>query len=330
MSDAGKLPESAPRSARALLAAHGLRPKKSWGQNFLEDRRVIARIADAAALAPEDTALEIGAGLGALTRALGERAGRVIAVERDPDLVAVLQAEFPAGGGLRIAAMDALTIDFAALADEAGGGQGARSLVVVGNLPYQITTPLLFRLLRAAGQGLVARAVLMVQKEVAERIVAGPGRKSYGRLSVMVQQAAEVKILFHVGAGAFLPPPQVTSSVFSLVPRAQPLAPVRDAGLFAAVVRAAFAGRRKMLRRSLDAAFGEVLAGALAEAGIEGTRRPEELAVIEFGRLADALAARGAKPPLGAAAMDGDGEDGEGGEGGDEGGNTDSARDGEG
>ena len=111
----------------------------------------------------------------------------------------------------------------------------------------------------------------MVQKEVAERIVAGPGRKSYGRLSVMVQQAAEVKILFHVGAGAFLPPPQVTSTVFSLVPRAQPLAPVRDAGLFAAVVRAAFAGRRKMLRRALDAGVRRGAGGtALAAGGHRG------------------------------------------------------------
>jgi 16S rRNA (adenine1518-N6/adenine1519-N6)-dimethyltransferase len=312
VTDAGKSAVNHPRSARALLAAYGLRPKKSWGQNFLEDQRTIARIAEAAALAPEDTALEIGAGLGALTRALGERAGRVIAVERDPDLVAVLQAEFPAGGAVRIAAMDALAIDFAALVTEGAGPEGKRPLVVVGNLPYQITTPLLFRLLRAAAQGLVARAVLMVQKEVAERIVSGPGRKTYGRLSVMVQQAAEVKILFHVGAGAFLPPPQVTSTVFSLVPRARPLAPVRDAGLFAAVVRASFGGRRKMLRRSLDAAFGEVLAEALAEAGIEGTRRPEELTVIEFGRLADALAARGAKSPADPAGADADADtDGE-------------------
>jgi 16S rRNA (adenine1518-N6/adenine1519-N6)-dimethyltransferase len=265
VSGGGDSPERpAATSARALLAAHGLRPKKSWGQNFLEDRRIIARIADAAALTIEDTALEIGAGLGALTRALGERAGRVIAVERDPDLVAVLQAEFPAGGPVQITAMDALEIDHAALAGAAGG----RPLVVVANLPYQITTPLLFRLLRAAEAGQVGRAVLMVQKEVAERIAARPGNKTYGRLSVMVQQAAEVKILFHVGAGAFLPPPQVTSTVFSLVPRARPLASVRDAGLFAAVVRAAFAGRRKMLRRSLDADFGAWLNAALAEAGI--------------------------------------------------------------
>ncbi len=173
-------------------------------------------------------------------------------------------------------------------------------------MPYQITTPLVFRLLRAAEQGLVARAVLMVQKEVAERIASGPARKSYGRLSVMVQQAAEVKILFHVGAGAFLPPPQVTSTVFSLVPRAQPLAAVRDAGLFAAVVRAAFGGRRKMLRRSLEPAFGGLLAEALGDAGIEGTRRPEELTVVEFGRLADALAARGATAPGEAARLDAD------------------------
>jgi 16S rRNA (adenine1518-N6/adenine1519-N6)-dimethyltransferase len=294
------------RSARALLAAYGLRPKKSWGQNFLEDARVIDRIADAAALVPGETAVEIGAGLGALTRALGQRAGRVIAIERDPDLVAVLQAEFPDGAGpVQVTALDALEVDFEALARAAGG-----PVVVVGNLPYQITTPLLFRILRAAGQGQVARAVLMVQKEVAERIVSPPGRKSYGRLSVMVQQAAEVKIRFHVGPGAFLPPPQVTSTVFSLLPRARPQAAVDDQALFAALVRAAFGGRRKMLRRSLEPAFGAVLTEALAEAGIAGTRRPEELAVADLARLANALGARGARAPAsGDDAGDGGGDE---------------------
>jgi 16S rRNA (adenine1518-N6/adenine1519-N6)-dimethyltransferase len=146
----------------------------------------------------------------------------------------------------------------------------------------------------------------MVQKEVAERITARPGNKIYGRLSVMVQQAAEVKILFHVGAGAFVPPPSVTSTVFAVQPRATPRAAVTDAALFAALVRAAFAGRRKMLRRSLEPPFGAAAAAALEQAAIAGTRRAEELSVEEFGRLANALAALGAT--VGAAPAEGDDE----------------------
>jgi 16S rRNA (adenine1518-N6/adenine1519-N6)-dimethyltransferase len=284
-------------SARALLARHGLRPKKSWGQNFLEDPRVIARIVDAAGAAAGSPVVEIGAGLGALTRALADRDLRVMAIERDPDLLAVLQAELGDRRNLEIIAADALTFDFAAAAGRAGG-----PLTVLGNLPYQITTPLLFRILGAAAAGaVVGRAVLMVQKEVAERITARPGSKIYGRLSVMVQQAAEATVLFHVGAGAFLPPPLVTSTVFALVPRSSPRAAVVDPRLFAAVVRAAFGGRRKMLRRSLEPSFGAQLAPALDEAGVAGTLRAEQLAVEDFARLTNALTARGAHAPGGAA-----------------------------
>jgi 16S rRNA (adenine1518-N6/adenine1519-N6)-dimethyltransferase len=274
--------ERAP-SPRALLERYGLAAKKSWGQNFLVDRGVQARIVAAAALTGDDVALEIGSGLGALTGHLVAAAGRVIAVERDPDMVRVLRGEFGARPNLEIAAMDALELDFAAAAT-------ARPLVVVGNLPYQITTPLLFAITGAAARGqVIARAVLMVQREFAERVVAPEGSKTYGRLSVMVQQQAAVEILFHVSPGSFHPRPSVTSTVFRLVPRAQPLAPVRDEALFAAVVRAAFATRRKMLRRALAPAFGEAAGPALARAGIDGTRRAEELAVADFARLADAL-----------------------------------------
>ena len=287
-------------SARALLARHGLRPKKSWGQNFLEDRRVVARIVDAAQAAPGSPVVEIGAGLGALTHLLAARGFAVTAVERDPDLVAVLTAEFGAGGvtNVTIFPADALEVDLGSLAAAAG-----QSLTVIGNLPYQITTPLLFRVLGAAAAGqVVRRGVFMVQKEVAERITARPGSKAYGRLTVMLQQSADVKILFHVAPGAFLPPPQVTSTVFELVPRATPRAPVESPALLDAVVRAAFGGRRKMLRRALDPLGGEVLPGALAQAGLAGTERAEQLSVEDFARVTNALHAAGVKPAAGSPA----------------------------
>jgi 16S rRNA (adenine1518-N6/adenine1519-N6)-dimethyltransferase len=282
-----------------LLERYGLAAKKSWGQNFLVDRGVQARIVAAAALSAEDVVVEIGAGLGALTAPLLGAAGRVLAIERDPDMVRVLTGELGGRGNLEILAADALAVDFAALAARAG-----RPLVVLGNLPYQITTPLLFAILGAAARGqAIARAVLMVQRELAERVVAPPGGKSYGRLSVMVQQGAAVERLFHVGPGAFHPRPAVTSTVFRLVPRVAPLAPVRDEAMFAAVVRAAFGTRRKMLRRALAPAFGALVGPALAAAGIDETRRAEELAVSDFARLANALAERGAPLP-GAAGED--------------------------
>ncbi len=277
-------------AARELLARHGLRPKKSWGQNFLTDDRVIDRIVTSAGITPDDVVVEIGAGLGALTGRLARTGAQVQAVERDPDLVPILTRELEPFPSVRIVAGDAMTFDLESAARAAG-----RPLVVLGNLPYQITTPLLFRIV-AAGDA-IARAVLMVQREVAERIVANPGGKIYGRLSVMVQAFAEVKIAFHVGAGSFLPQPNVTSSVFSLTPRAQPKVAAADRAMFAAVVRAAFAGRRKMLRRSLEAGFACPASEVLAAADIAGTRRAEELSVDEFAAIARAMRASGAPVP---------------------------------
>ncbi len=274
-------------TARALLARHGLRPKKSWGQNFLVDPRVLDRIVAGLAPTAEDVVVEIGAGLGALTVPLAQAAGKVIAVERDPDLIRVLGEELLSRPNVQLSAMDALEFDFGAAALAAG-----RPLLVAGNLPYQITSPLLFAITDAAAGGkAIARAVLMVQREFAERMAAPPGSKTYGRLSVMVQQQAEVKILFHVGAGAFHPPPAVTSTVLSVAPRPTWLAPVRDPALFATVVREAFATRRKMLRGALAPAFGEGRAkGALGAAGVDETRRAETLSIQEFARLTEALA----------------------------------------
>ncbi len=275
-------------SARELLARHGLVAKKSWGQSFLVDQAAQARIVAAAAIEPDDSVVEIGAGLGALTTRLVEIAGHVLAVERDPELARILEQILAGRRGVEIAVVDALELDFAAAATR---GKASRPLVVVGNLPYRVTSPLLFAILKAAARGrVIGRAVLMVQREVATRLTAAPWGKDYGRLSVMVQQQAEIETLFHVGSRAFFPRPQVTSTVFRLIPRRTWLAPVRDETLFEVAVRAAFSHRRKMLRGVLAPAFGErVAAQALACAGIDGTVRAETLTVADFARLTDAL-----------------------------------------
>jgi 16S rRNA (adenine1518-N6/adenine1519-N6)-dimethyltransferase len=274
-------------TARELLARHGLSPKKSLGQNFLVDARVQERIVAAAALSAEDVVVEIGAGLGALTARLLGRVRKLIAIERDARLAEILRVELGAVPNLRIVEGDALDFDLAAAAREAG-----RPLVVVGNLPYVVTSPVIFATIAAAAGGqAVDRAIFMVQKEFAQRMLSPPGSRAYGRLSVMVQQAAAAEILFHVGAGAFLPPPEVTSTVVRLRPREQPLGEVSDGNLFELVVREAFGTRRKMLRRALEPAFGSASAlAALAAAGIDPTRRAEELSVADFARLAKALA----------------------------------------
>ena len=278
---------------RRVLARHGLRAKKSWGQNFLHDRSVHARIVAAAACTAEDVVVEIGAGLGTLTAALAAAEpppARVIALERDADMLHVLDAELGGEPRVTITAADAAAFDFVAASREAG-----RPLVVVGNLPYQLASALVVAIVHAGGA--IARAVVMVQREFAQRVVAPPGSRTYGRLSVTVQQHADARILFHVPPGAFHPAPAVTSSVMRLVLRSAPLAPVRDAALFDEVVKQAFSTRRKMLRRALEPAFGEeAVAHALAAAGIDETLRAERLSVADFARLTDALdAARGAR-----------------------------------
>jgi 16S rRNA (adenine1518-N6/adenine1519-N6)-dimethyltransferase len=280
---------------RRVLARYQLQAKKSWGQNFLCDRRVHERIVAAAAATAEDVVVEIGAGLGTLTLALAGAEPpprRVIAIERDPDMLRVLRGELGGATIVEIVEQDAVEFDYAAVSRQVG-----RPLVVVGNLPYQLSSAVLLAVARAGAA--VSRAVVMVQREFAQRVVAPPGNKIYGRLSVMVQQRAAARILFHVGPGAFHPPPKVTSSVLALTPRPGLLAPVRDYALFEQVVKEAFGTRRKMLRRALAPAFGAAVAEqALAQAGIDGTLRAEALGVAELARLADSmLVALEAAPP---------------------------------
>lgn len=267
---------------REVIARHGIAAKKSLGQNFLLDLNLTSRIARAAGDLTGTTVIEVGPGPGGLTRALlAEGAKRVIAIERDDRCIAALEeiaARYP--GRLTIVAADALSCDMAALAD----GETA----VVANLPYNIATPLLVGWLKAEPwPPWYGALTLMFQREVAERIVALPGSKTYGRLSVLAGWRTEAEILFEIPPRAFTPPPKVTSSVVQLTPRAAPL-PCHPAVLEKATA-AAFGQRRKMLRQSLKS-LGHDPAILLAAAGIDGTRRAEEIDVAGFVALANAAA----------------------------------------
>jgi 16S rRNA (adenine1518-N6/adenine1519-N6)-dimethyltransferase len=271
---------SAP-NARELLKKYGQRAKKSWGQNFLVDERTFEDIVHACEAGERDTVVEIGAGLGTLTWRLAERAGHVIAVERDRDMVEVLRAELGTHPRIEIAEANALTYDYAAAAERAGG-----SIVVAGNLPYQIATPILFRLLETRGR--IRTLVVMLQREMADRIVAAPDTSEYGALGVMIQMAGEVRMVRKVPAGAFVPAPRVNSAVIRVTPFAggKTRVPVCDEEKFSQVVHAAFGMRRKTLRNALRAIANEA---AFAAADIDPQRRGETLSVAEFARLTDAV-----------------------------------------
>lgn len=245
------------------MRASSHRPRKRFGQHFLRDPGVVRRIVEAVAPAADDFIVEIGPGEGALTRPLAERAARLEAIEIDRDLAAALAAE-----RITVHVADALEFDFGQLP------QGAR---IVGNLPYNISTPLLFHLARHAER--LRDLHFMLQREVVERMVAQPSTPAYGRLSVMLQARFRMQKLFRVAAGAFRPPPRVESAVVRLVPLAAPLD--REAPRFADVVRRAFSARRKTLRNALDLAPEE-----LAALGIDARLRPENLSPADYVRIA--------------------------------------------
>jgi 16S rRNA (adenine1518-N6/adenine1519-N6)-dimethyltransferase len=270
---------------REVIRRHGLAARKSLGQNFLFDLNLTERIARAAEPLADATVLEIGPGPGGLTRALlALGARRVVAVERDDRAIAALQdiaTHYP--GRLEIVAADALTFDPRPHLDRG-------PTRIVANLPYNIATALLVAWLSVEPwPPWYDRAVLMFQREVAERIVAAPGSKTYGRLSVLTQWRCEARILFDVNRSAFVPPPKITSSLVQLVPRPAP-APC-DRKLLESVTQAAFGQRRKMLRQSLRALGTDVVALAVA-AGLDPTARAEDISVEGFVALARALATR--------------------------------------
>ncbi len=257
---------------------HGAKhvPRKRFGQNFLVSPGVVAKILAAIAPQPDDTLVEIGPGLGALTAPLLDRLKHLQVVEIDRDLIARLKRDYP-GDKLTIHQGDALQFDFAALGER---------LRIVGNLPYNISTPLLFHLARFAGH--VHDMHFMLQKEVVDRMVSAPGGPEYGRLSVMLQYRYAMERLFLVPPGAFEPAPKVASAIVRMLPLPANALAARDESLFARVVTAAFGQRRKMLRNTLRELIGEA---DLAALNIKPTARAEELGVADYIRIADALAA---------------------------------------
>jgi 16S rRNA (adenine1518-N6/adenine1519-N6)-dimethyltransferase len=274
---------------REVIRRHGLSARKSLGQNFLLDLNLTARIARAGGSLDGVTVIEVGPGPGGLTRALlGEGAARVIAVERDERAIAALDevaAHYP--GRLEIVAGDALVFD-------PRPHIGTGPVRIIANLPYNIATALLVRWLSVdPWPPWYDSLVLMFQREVAERIVAAPGNKSYGRLAVLAGWRCEARIVFDVHPSAFVPPPKVTSSVVRLTPRAAPLPCDRRA--LERVTEAAFGQRRKMLRQSLKS-LGRDPQALLAVAGIAETARAEEIPVEGFVKLAQALGAATTAP----------------------------------
>jgi 16S rRNA (adenine1518-N6/adenine1519-N6)-dimethyltransferase len=270
-------------SAGALLSKHGLHAKKSWGQNFLVDERAYRAIVGALELSPGEWALEIGAGLGTLTARIAETGAHVVAVERDRDLCALLRAELGERETIELHEANALTFDYEAIARRA-----EKPIAVVGNLPYQIASPILFRLLETPRA--FRRIVVMLQKEMADRIVSPPGQGAYGALSVMLQQAGRVRIVCRVRAGGFLPPPKVDSAVVEVVPYPDGKVKLADAARFSRVVHAAFQMRRKTLRNALaPLATREALAVAFSAASVDPQRRGETLSVEEFAALSESL-----------------------------------------
>jgi 16S rRNA (adenine1518-N6/adenine1519-N6)-dimethyltransferase len=267
------------------------RAKKRFGQHFLTDPRILSRIADGLAITPTDTVIEIGPGRGALTEALLSRAGRVIAIEVDRDLVPILRSRWADDPRLMVVEGDVLEQDLGALANG--------PFLLAGNVPYNITTPILFHALTRPRP---ARAVYLVQLEVALRAAAAPNDEAFGALSVNLQAVAQVELLFRVPAGAFTPPPKVESAVIRVTPRLDPVIEADEEEPYRLMVQGAFGLRRKQLKRvvrtlwSLDA---EQAGGVVDRAGLDPEARPETLSPSDFAallRAARTVAGVGAVP----------------------------------
>ena len=260
--------------------------RKRFGQNFLHDAGVIDRILRAINAKAGDRLLEIGPGQGALTEGILHSGGQLDVVELDKDLIPILNQQFAGMSNFNLHQGDALKFDFNTL------GAAPRTLRVVGNLPYNISTPLIFHLLKNAE--LIRDMHFMLQKEVVERMAAGPGGGDWGRLSIMVQYHCRVEHLFNVGPGAFNPPPKVDSAIVRLVPHETLPHPAKDHRLLERVVREAFNQRRKTLRNTLKALLSNA---EIEAAGVDGSKRPEQLDLAAFVRLADKLSEQAVAAP---------------------------------
>ena len=273
---------------KALLARHGFRFSKSMGQNFLIEGWVPRDIAEASGADSGCGVLEIGPGIGPLTVQLARRAGQVAAVELDRALLPILSETLAPCRNVTVIPGDIMKLDLAALVNERLSGL---TPIAFANLPYNITTPVLTRLIES---GLFASITVMIQREVALRICAAPGTADYGAFSVFCQYHTQPELLFDVGPECFLPAPKVTSAVLRLIPRREPPQTLVDEALFFRVVRASFAQRRKTLLNGLSSAFGaqvgkQALRQAIEAAGLPPDVRGERLGIAEFAAVAAAI-----------------------------------------
>ena len=279
---------AAPRAPVHRPATRGR--TRALGQHFLRDRTVVDRVLELVAPTARDLVVEIGPGRGALTESLAARAGRLLALEIDGGLAAALQARFADAPSVEILQADARRFDYAGLRARRPDPEGR--VLVAGNLPYSVGKPILAALVESGAA--IDEMTLMLQKEVADRVAAPPGSKTYGALSVLAQAAAAVRLAFPVPPGAFSPPPQVDSAVLHLRPHREPPVPLPDPRRFAAVVRAAFGQRRKSLANALAAGLAvpaETARDRCQAAGIDPGRRAETLSLAEFAHLALAFRA---------------------------------------
>lgn len=280
-----------PIRTKAILEKYGFSFKKSLGQNFLIDTNILNRIVDHAELTADSAAIEIGPGIGALTEQLARRSKKVVAFEIDQRLLPILADTLAPYENTKVIHEDVLKADVnQAIADEFSG---IEDIMVVANLPYYVTTPIIMKLLE--DQLPIRGIVCMLQKEVADRIAAKPGTKDYGSLSIAIQYYTQAETVMIVPKTVFMPQPNVDSAVIRLTKRAEPAVKVQNEAFFFQVTRASFAQRRKTLLNNLTSQLAEgkqkkeQILQALNEAEIDPTRRGETLSIAEFGRLSDAL-----------------------------------------
>ena len=272
-----------PSTIPALLARHGLRPSRALGQNFLADANTARRIARLAELHDGDRVLEIGPGIGSLTVALLEAGAHVTALELDRHVIPALE-ETVGADAIRIVVGDALRVDLDELLGDGDGDGDARPWSMVSNLPYNVATPIVMRLLEAAPR--VTSMLVMVQREMGERIASGPGTKAYGAVSVKVAYYARAEVVGLVPPTVFIPAPKVDSALVRIVRHPQPPVSVPSPDRLFALVRAGFAQRRKMLRGALRSELGTQVESVLESAGIDGRARAETLTLDQWATLA--------------------------------------------
>jgi len=272
-------------SIRKELAEYGLTPRKRWGQHFLVDRNILNKVIRTARVGKEDVVLEVGPGLGEMTLALARQAKQVIAVEIDPKLTEILKTKVADTPNIEVMKGDILKIDFNPLFQ-----RERQPLKVVANLPYQISTPLLFHFVEM--KEFFSTLTLMLQKEVADRMVACPGSKNYGPLSIFIQLFSNLSICFYIQPSAFFPTPKVKSAVVRMVFREKPMVKLENERWFRKVVKGCFSYRRKTLLNALKHSGLPLPSGLehrMEEVGIDSSRRPETLTIQEFVNLSESL-----------------------------------------